>query len=201
MKKKMQEENLLKMSEKADRSIADPAVANILLCYLLYRVDGPVEQELLYDVAVTGGIINYFTYQEALEEVKSLGSVETITNARGEQLLRLTPTGVECARRLKSIAARSYRDEIVLAVTRALRKQRNKRDVKISYEPLEQGCHLHVTLYDRALPLLELKLFTPDRKQAEALGERVLSNPSVLYHEVMQTVMRLEEEPIDLSDN
>ena len=36
MKKRMLEENLMKISELADRMVTDPAIASILLCYLLY---------------------------------------------------------------------------------------------------------------------------------------------------------------------
>ena len=59
MKKQMRDENLMKISELADRSVTDSSVANVLLCYMLYRVKVPLESELLYDIAVTGGIINY----------------------------------------------------------------------------------------------------------------------------------------------
>ena len=61
MKKMMRDENLMKISEMADRSITETAVAGILLCYVLYRVDEPMESELLYSIAVTGEIINFFT--------------------------------------------------------------------------------------------------------------------------------------------
>ena len=176
--KLMNDENLLRLSELADRSINDLETANILLCYLLYRVEEPVEEEMLYDIAVTGGIINYFTFQEAMQSLLKAGSVERIQTGAGEKMLRVTPTGKACARR-----------------------RRNARNAQISYEMLEHGCHLHVTLTDRDLTLLDLKLFTPDREQAEQCGEQILADPSALYHDIIQAVMRQHEEELDLSDN
>ena len=48
----MQEENLLKMAKMATPPIMDSHMANILLCYLLYRIDRPVQVSQLYDIAV-----------------------------------------------------------------------------------------------------------------------------------------------------
>lgn len=201
MAKSMRDENLLKMSEMADRVITDPALACVLLCYMMYRVEEALDSELLYDIAVTGGIINYFTFQDAMQSLKDSASIRSDVTEEGETRYTLTPLGIECARRLKTIAAKSYRDHIVSAAKRAVIRHRNKKDVKISYEPLETGWHLLVTIQDGDLTLLQLKLFTPDYQQAQQLGEGILSNPSALYHDVIQAMFDRHEEPIDLSDN
>ncbi len=201
MKKKMRDENLLKLSELADRCVTDSSVASILLCYMLYRVEEPLDSELLYDIAVTGGIINYFTYQEVLQTLQDNGSVTLTTNEKGEKIYAPTEKGIALAKRLKTIAAKSYRDNIVLSAHRAMERRRNENDVKLEYIELETGCHLRVRIMDHALVLLELTIFTPDLKQAKLLGERILSNPSVFYHNVLQSAMQNEEEPFDLTDN
>lgn len=201
MKKQMRDENLMKISELADRSVTDSSVANVLLCYMLYRVKVPMESELLYDIAVTGGIINYFTFQDAMQSLQSNGSVTVTMNDKGEATYALTEKGVDCARKLKTFAAKSYRDHIVLAAKREMERRRNADDVKIDYIPLEQGCHLRVRIKDQSMTLLELTLFTPDMKQAQLLGEKILSNPSMLYTNILEAAMKNEAEPVDLSDN
>lgn len=201
MSKNMLDENLLKISERADRIVTDPTTAGILLCYMLYRVEEPVGEELLYDIAVTGGIINYFTYQDAMLSLKTTEAVKEQTAEDGEKQIALTPVGVELARRLKTIAKKSYRDQIVTAAKKAVKKEKHRKDVRISYEPHENGVHLHVVLQDGTLTLLELKLFTPDQHQAEQLAERILTDPTSLYHDVIKAMMRKYEDTIDLSDN
>jgi hypothetical protein len=201
MKKMMREENLLKISEMADRSVTEASVANVLLCYMLYRMETPMDGELLYDIAVTGGIINYFTYQDAMQSLQSNGSITVSENEKKETIYTLTEKGVACAEKLKDFAAKSYRDNIVLAAHRAVKRRKNQDQVQISYEELAQGCYLQVRMMDHALTLMNLTLFAPDRRQAELLGDRILSNPSAFYHDVMQTAMENEEEPLDLSDN
>ncbi len=201
MKKKMSDENLMRFAENADRTVNDVTLAQILICYMLYRVETPMDSELLYDVAVTGGIINYFIYQDAMDSLQANETIVPQKQDDGSTVLALTEKGIACARRLKTIAAKSYRDEIVTAAKRAVQRRRNERDVKLEYETLERGCHLHVTLTDQDLVLLRLTLFAPDLDQAHILGERILANPAALYHDIVQSLMRTREEPIDLTDN
>ena len=201
MSKNMLDENLLKISEKADRVITDPTLAGILLCYMLYRVEVPVDSDLLYDIAVTGGYINYFTYTDALQAMLGSGSVRCQEGENGEKLYSVTEIGIESAKRLKTVAAKSYRDHLVSKLKLAVTRKRNQKNVHIAYEPLEQGGHLHVTLCDEDLTLLELRLFTPDQHQADQIAEQILTNPSALYHDVIQAMMRRHDTAMDLSDN
>lgn len=201
MKKQMRDENLMKISELADRSVTDSSVANVLLCYMLYRVNAPLESELLYEIAVTEGIINYFTYQDSLETLLQNGSVICKTNDKGEKLYSLTDNGIDCAKKLKTFAAKSYRDHIVLAAKRSIERRKNEDVVMLDYIPLKQGCHLRVRIMDHDLLLLELTLYTPDMRQAKLLGERILSNPSAFYNNVLQSAMQNEAVPVDLTDN
>ena len=201
MKKRMLEENLMKISELADRTITDPAIASILLCYLLYRVEQPVEEELLYDICVTGGIINFFTYKESVALLLENNSIRSEKNEARETVYTVTAVGVDRAKKLRNIAQKSYRDQLVSEVRLAIRKKKNQKDATITCEPLERGCHLHVVLRDRDTTLLDLRLFTPDEETAKQLGDRILTNPSVLYHDVLQTVLTEHKPEIDLTDN
>ena len=200
MKKKMLDENLQKISERADRCVTDQAMANILICYMLYRVDEPVDTELLYDIAVTGNLINYFTFQDAVQSLLDSGALH-IREAGNVRYYELTERGTESAKRLKTLAGKSYRDSLVLAAKRALRRRRNEEEVKISFEEIEKGCYLHVRIVDHSLELMELRLYTPDRHQAQLLADKILANPSMTYHGILTAVLHTEEEPIDLSDN
>ena len=74
----MRDENLHKISELADRTISDPVTANILLCYLMQKISKPLDADMLYDIAVTNGIINYFAFQDALQTMEDTNAVSCI---------------------------------------------------------------------------------------------------------------------------
>lgn len=200
MKKRMLEENLMKISELADRSVQDPAIAGILLCYLLHRVEQPVESELLYDICVTGGIINFFAYQESVASLLENKFIKAEKNEARETVYAVTEAGIDCAEKLRNIAKKSYRDQLVSSVELAIQRKKNQKDASITYEPLERGCHLHVVLRDRDTTLLDLRLFTPDEETAKQLGDRIIANPSVLYHDVLQAVITEHDDPADASE-
>ena len=48
----MQDANIQKMSEMADTEIQDVPTMNILLCYLLYKIERPVSPDQLYEIAI-----------------------------------------------------------------------------------------------------------------------------------------------------
>ena len=184
----MRDENLHKISELADRTVTDPLTANILLCYALRQTEKPLDTDLLYDIAVTSGIINYFTFQDTLQTMEETGAVSRIRKD-GQMCFRLTAKGRETADQMQHLAGKSYREQIAEALAAAVQRLKNEEQVKISYETLPQGCHLHVRLVDHELILLELTLFTPDETQARLLGDKILTNPSAVYHEILRAVM------------
>ena len=51
----------------ASFELRDVNTVSILICYLLHRIDSPIEAEQLFEIAVSTEIINYFFYQEAID--------------------------------------------------------------------------------------------------------------------------------------
>lgn len=186
----MRDENLQKMSALADRTIADPSTAAILLCYMLYQMTAPMDMDMMYDVAVTSGIINYFAFQEALENMTENQSVTCCVHQNGEKTYFLTEKGMDTAQRLQHMAGKSYRERITTLVQEVVKRQKNQEQVRISYECIPQGCHLHIRIMDHKLTLLELTLFTPDEHQAKLLGDKILEHPEAIYQDVLQAVMQ-----------
>ena len=109
----MQDENIFKMSEMADTEIKDVPTLNILVCYLLYKIDRPVGKEHLYDIVINTGVINYFYYQDSIDYLLKNGLIGEETDEQGLECYTLLPKGVACARELKKYAPKSYRDKLV----------------------------------------------------------------------------------------
>lgn len=197
----MQEENILKMTEMADTAIKDVPTLNILLCYLLYKIDKPVETEHLYEIAVSTGLINYFYYQESIDYLLNNGSISIEKNKESNDCFILLPKGRECAKELKKYAPKSYRDKLVLASLRYLARLKYEQEIKIEYIPLETGYYTHIRCLDTKCDLMDLKLYAPDLTQAKILGEKIMLDPSGFYGKVIELALTNKEIPYDLSDN
>ena len=96
----MHDENIMKMAERADVEIKDVPTLNILLCYLLYKIDRPVETEQLYDIAIGTEVVNYFYYQDSIDYLIKNGLISVETEDDGKECYILEEKGRECARQL-----------------------------------------------------------------------------------------------------
>ena len=197
----MQEENLLKMSKMATPPIMDPHTANILICYLLYRIDKPVRVTHLYDIAVGSDIINYFAYQDSITYLTSHGSVLVQKHNNGIEYYTLTENGIRTAKELRNYVGKAYRDKLVSAALHYFARIKRQNEVKIDYIPLQKGYYVHVRCLDVQDDLLDLKLYAPDYTQAKYLGEQIMLNPAGFYGKILDAAFSNEEENYDLSDN
>ena len=180
----MQEENLMKMAQLATPPIMDPHTANILICYLLYRIGRPVQASHLYDIAVGNDIINYFAYQESIDYLCSHGSVALNAGKNDkEKSYSLTDIGIRTAKELRNYVGKAYRDKLVSAALRYFARIKRANEVTIDYIPLD------------------LKLFAPDDTQAKFLGEQIMLNPAGFYGKILDAAFSNQEETFDLSDN
>ena len=197
----MQDENIMKMAERADIEIKDVPTLNILLCYLLYKIDRPVSPDQLYDIAIGTGVVNYFYYQDSIGYLLKNGHIISEKDENGEECYILQPKGRECAKQLKNYAPKSYRDRLVLAALRYFARVQYERELKREYEPVGNGYYTHVRCVDTNFDLMDLKLYAPDLAQAKLIGEKILLNPAGFYGKVIEVALSNEEPSYDLSDN
>lgn len=197
----MQDENIFKMSEMADTQIKDIPTLNILICYLLYKIDTPVETEDMYDIAVATGLANYFYYQDSINYLLTNKLIKTDIDTYGKTYYMLLPKGLACAKELKNYAPKSYRDKLVLIALKYFARIKSEKDIVIRYIELERGCYIHVRCPDNMCDLMDLKLFAPDLRQAQIIGEKIMDNPAGFYGKIIQLALSNEEISYDLSDN
>jgi hypothetical protein len=199
----MQEENLMKMSEMATPPVMETYTASILICYLLYRIDRPIEKAHLYDIAVSSDIINYFFYQESIAYLEKNNSIISTETSEGKPAYELAAKGIQCARELRDYVSKAYRDKMVLCALRYFARLKRENEVKIEYIPLTHGYYVHVRCLDVQEDLLDMKLYAPDLTQAKYLGEQIMLNPAGFYGKILDAAFQNKEDKsdYDLSDN
>lgn len=197
----MQNENIFKMAAKADTEIKDVPTLNILICYLMSKIDKPVNTEHLYDILITTGLVNYFFYQESIGFLLENGHIKIEADENGGDFYTLLPKGAACAKELKKYAPKSYRDNLVLAALRYFARIRMEQEVNVEYTETENGCYVRVRCHDLKNDLMDLKLFAPDKSQAQLIGDRIMLNPANFYSKIIELVLSNEEDPYDLTDN
>lgn len=196
----MHDENIRKMTDMADTEIKDLPTINILICYLLYRIEKPVESEQLYEIAMETGIISYFYYQDSVDYLINNGLI-TIENIDGKKYYIIQSKGKACAEQLKSYAPKSCRDKIVSVALKYFARLKYEQEIIVDYLPNENGCYIYIRCIDPKYDLMDMKLFAPDLEQAKLVGEKIMLNPSGFYRKIIELALSNKEISYDLTDN
>lgn len=193
-------EEYTKLSEAASTELKDVQTVKILLCYLLYRINKPIDSEQLYDIAVSTEIINYFFYQDAIDYLIKNDSIMVEKGENNSKIYILTEKGRSCAKTLRGYVQKSYRDKIVQAALRYFAHIKYQNEVKIEYIKLEKGYYVRCRCLDIGDDLMDLKLYAPDLGQAEMLGKKIMLNPTGFYSNILNYALNNKEEVFNPDD-
>ena len=170
----------------------DEYEVKILLAYFLYQIDRPVTPNQLTEIATGDGIVNYFLYSEAVNEMLKNGIIN-IEEIEGINYYVLTEKGKDGALSFKKLVNKSVRDRIYAAGLRFFAKLKNSRDVTFDIPPLEKGYSVHCQCKDNDLQLMDMTLFAPDKEQADYIKSKIMINPTDFYCKVMDYIIENEE--------
>lgn len=180
-------------------NITDIYAVKILLCYFLNKINRPVTPDQLLEIATGTNIVNYFSYNHAVASMLEGGLIEekSIDNLVH---YRLTEKGRDGAEEFKTMAPKSSREKILAAGLKLFAKIKNDNTVSFEITETEKGCEVGCRCTENGLSLMELKLFAPDREQAEHIIEKIKMNPQAFYGKIMDFVLENEEYIPDLRD-
>lgn len=191
-----------KLSDMAHFELKDLTIIKILICYLIHQLNRAVEPDQLYEIAVGNNIINYFYYQEAIDDLLKTNTILLTTNFEGKQCYILTEKGSLCARSFHNYVPKTYRDNLVKAGLQYFSRLKLNNEIKIEYIPIETGgYYVHCRCIDIQNDLIDLKLFAPDETQAHLLGEQIMLNPIGFYSRIINFALGNKEEEYDMSNN
>lgn len=158
----------------------------ILICYLLHNLETSINSDELYDIAVDSGIINYFYYNEAIDELLVNDTIFSDVDADGKTCFSLSEKGKVFVKDFSSYVQRSFRNRLMYAAMQYKARKLQNASLSLDYEDAEEGCRLICSIADGTKNLIEMKLLTQNRTQAELIGERISDNPSAFYQDFIE---------------
>ncbi len=164
----------------------------VLLCYILDKLNRPVTEEQLRTVSEDSGVINYFYFSDALEELIENGSVEVNGTDR---VLTLTEKG--------RLGSDYFNMTIPLVFRRKLLKAAFNFFAAIDRQA---GCRCEVdendrvkfSLTDGAAVLIDMSVYAPDREQAQLIADRINSDPLHAYRSIIGFLLDNKQEEPDI---
>ncbi len=173
-------------------SLNDSYAVKILICYFLQQIGRPITPNQLTEIATSDGTVNYFVYTEAIEQMLSAGTL-TIKEENGESYYVLSEMGQAGAGDFKKIVPKSFRDKILSSGLKFFAKLKNEQDVQTKITEQEIGYLVECICTDGEATLMELKLFAPDKEQAQMLADKIMLNPTDLYSKIMDFAVNNQE--------
>lgn len=155
----------------------------ILICYFLRQMSRPLTPDQLTEIATDDGLINYFMFTEALNQLLDDGTVrlEKPSEEDAQPVYVLSDMGKAGADQLKNMLPKSLRNKILATGLKFFAKLKNERDVSSSVTELKQGYAVGIRCVDGQLMLMDLTLYAPNLAQAELLQEKIVKNPVDFY--------------------
>lgn len=183
---------MAKTQEEFILELNDNHAVKVLICYLLKNLVEDITEDELYEIAVAGEIINYFHYSEAMETLFKTGAIEKIKK-NGTEYLAITPKGSFSVDEFKRYVPRSFRDKLMTAALLFFARRKREKEVICKINEAENGYYVEFSVPDATMELISLKLYAPDKGQAELLRENIMLNPMGLYWQIVSLSLKNTE--------
>lgn len=173
-------------------NLTDTYAVKILICYFLRQINRPITPLQLTEIATDDGIVNYFVFTEAINQLIDAKTI-MVENQDGEEYYVLTEMAKFGADDFKRMVPKSFRDKILSSGLKFFAKMKNQNDVKVSISEQTRGWSVNAVCTDGGLTLMDLKLYAPDKEQAQLLADKITMNPSDFYSKVLDYAIENEE--------
>lgn len=170
----------------------DLHLVKVLLCNLLSNLNKEVTPDELYEIAVGSEIVNYFYYNEAIDDLLKTGAIEQ-KRKNGKEFISITPKGNYGAEELRRCVPKSVRDKILSVALKYFSKQKMSKEVECVIEQTKTGFYVNCKIHDIHEDILQMKLYSPKYEQALLIKEKIQSNPSEFYEKIISYALDLKE--------
>ncbi len=171
--------------------IRGPLDVRLLLLYILARVDYPIQEAELLDLALCDEAVNYFHFTEALSSLESTGHVSQ--NDKGE--ISITQKGRSNGAICEDEIAYSVRlkcDRSVAEMNKVLQR-RNQVRTAILPRPDGNGVTVRLILDDDTGNLMTLDMLSPNAHLGMKLAEGFVRKADSLYSMLLDELLQGQE--------
>lgn len=190
----------------ANQPIGEPEVSSVhmvktLLCYILDRLSGVcrrITDEQLQLISEDSGIINYFFFSDALDELIANGSVTSESASDGKRIISLAEKGRLGAEYFNSTIPLVFRKKLLYAAFSFFSRLERKNQCSCEIRKIENGCMVDFVMEDKDFELMNMSFYAPDEEQAELIRDNIMANPQGAYSNILQLLLNNREEKIDV---
>lgn len=172
--------------------IRGPLDVRLLLLYILARVEYPIREAELLDLALCDDAVNYFHFTEALSSLKNTGHV--VQNEKGDYII--TQKGRANGSICEDEVAYSVRLKCDRSVAEMNRVLQRRNQVRTAILPRRDGngVTVRMVLDDDTGNLMTLDMLAPDAHLGMRLAEAFQNKADSLYNLLLDHLLQEKAE-------
>lgn len=158
----------------------------LLVLYVLGMCDAPIPRDVLNDILLQDGLVDFFDLATALEEVVQSHLVQ-VTKQSGETCYAVTPDGGETALLLEKNLPYTVREKAAQATHAILRQWHRNNQVRAQYMRLPDGSYLvELILMEGEHEMFSLRLPAPNLEQVSTICRHFKQNPAEIFADIIR---------------
>ena len=134
------------------------------------------------------GIANYFEVMDAISELCEKGNVES-SFVEGDEYLSVTEQGKEAVLLVSESIPKTVRETAVKTTLRYESLERNARENNVRIEKDGEGYNVSFSVKEEDTVFMDLKVYVPERDQAETIKRNISEDPARIYSTVMAALL------------
>ncbi|MGI6030166.1 MAG: DUF4364 family protein [Eubacteriales bacterium] len=174
--------------------IQDPTELKFLVLFVLHQCGQPLAPDVLNDILLRDGLVDFFEFTTAMEELTTSGHIHQVL-VDGEKRYETTALGEEAAELFRRDLTPTVRDTVTTAAQEVLQQRRQDSQIQAIVRRNESGSfQAHLELREGESPLLSLTLATPSREQASLICGNFRKAPAETFSRIIQILTTSQEE-------
>lgn len=171
--------------------VRGPLDVRLLLLFILARVEYPIDEASLLDLALCDDGVNYFHFTEALSSLKSTEHVRQLEDGTISITQKGRANGSICEDEL-AYSVRLKCERSVAEVNRLLRRKHQVRSSIMSRSD-GNGVTVRMILDDDTGNLMTLDMLAPDGHQGQLLADSFICQADSLYNIILTRLLEGQE--------
>ena len=159
-----------------------------LILYICYTAARPLDRENLTEIAMHDGLVDYFDFSQALQELLEEGLLD-ISSPDKTNTFIITGIGIQTKELSEKDIPFNVKKRALAALTKALAKIQRDSNTHTNIEKTEGGYLVTCTLTEQDKILLEYKVLVPDEMQAHIIADQFSKSPTVKYQGIMEQLI------------
>ncbi len=159
-----------------------------LILYISNSAARPLMQEHFTEIVLHDGLVNYFDFSQAFQELLEEGLLDYASLDEQDQFI-ITEVGIQTQKLYEKNLPFNVRKKTLAALTKVLGKIKIDSSTHTDIVAAESGYYVVCRLTENQQTLLEYKVLVPDEMQAHIIADQFAKFPTEKYQAIMSAVI------------